>query len=76
MSIFVLQISKKKVDSFKPGRRVPSIKLIATLSESSGWDCRVPRRSKVITLNGAKKPKNEMRIVLDPVDPKEGIVSM
>ncbi len=73
-----MQISKETVDSFMPGlrRKVPSIKLLATLSERSGWDRRVPRRSQVITLKGAKEPDNKMRIVLDPVDPKEGIVSM
>ncbi len=72
MSFFVLQISKRRVDSFKPGRKVPSIKLVATLSESS-WDCKVPRRSHVTTLNGAKEPDNQMRIVLDPVL-KEGTI--
>ena len=77
IKFFVLQISKKRVDSFKPGRKVPSTKLVATLSESS-WDCKVhvPRRVHLTTLKGAKEPNNQMKIVLDPVDPKEGIVSV
>ena len=75
IKFFVLQLSKKRVDSFKPGRKVPSTKLVATLSESS-WDCKVPRRSHLTTLKGAKEPDNQMRIVLDPVDPNQGIVSM
>ncbi len=67
-----MQISKKRVDSFKPGRKVPSTILLAILSESS-WNGKVPRRSHLITLKGTKDPDNQIRIVLDPVDPKEGI---
>ncbi len=66
-----MQISKKMVDSFKPGRTIPSTKLVATLSESS-WDRKVPSRSHLTTLKGTKEPDNQIWIVLDPVDPKEG----
>ncbi len=68
-----IQISKKRVDSFKPGRTVPSTKLEATLSESS-WGYKVPKRSHLITLKGTKEPDNQIWIVLDPVDPNQGIV--
>ncbi|XP_064401962.1 uncharacterized protein LOC135347816 isoform X2 [Halichondria panicea] len=64
------KISKKRVDSFKPGRTVPSTKLEATLSESS-WGCKVPKRSHLITLKGTKEPDNQIWIVLDPVDPNQ-----
>ncbi len=66
------QIFKKRVDSFEPGRTVPSTKLVATLSES--WDCKVPRRSHLTTLKGAKEPINQMLIMFDPVDLKKGIL--
>ncbi|XP_064386403.1 uncharacterized protein LOC135334925 isoform X3 [Halichondria panicea] len=63
------KIFKKRVDSFEPGRAVPSTKLVATLSES--WDCKVPRRSHLTTLKGAKEPINQMLIMFDPVDLKK-----
>ncbi|XP_064401955.1 uncharacterized protein LOC135347813 isoform X3 [Halichondria panicea] len=64
------KISKKRVNSFKPGRIVPSTKLEATLSESS-WGCKVPKRSHLTTLKGTKEPDNQIWIVLDPVDPNQ-----
>ncbi len=71
---YCLQISKKRVDSFKSGRTVPSLKLVATLSESS-WDCKVPCRSHLTTLLGAKEPDNQMVILIDAVDLKDGKIN-
>ena len=56
------------MDSYRPGRKVPSRKLVASLSEDNLTD-RVPKRSYMATLIGAREPDNKMVIVLDPFDP-------
>ncbi len=33
----------------------------------------LPKRSHLITLKGTKEPDNQIWIVLDPVEPKEGM---
>ena len=59
----------EKVDLFY-GTTVPCIELVASLSESC-FGCKVPSRSRLTTLVGAKEPDNKMVILLDPVDLQE-----
>ena len=56
------------MDSFKPGRALCSLQLSATLSDSN-WAQRVPKRSYLAKLNGAKEPSNQMVIVMDQFVP-------
>ena len=55
-----VQITKKQVDSFTPGRGIPSCQLTV---EWNG-DSRPSRLIHKVTLKGAKKPSNYFRIVL------------
>ena len=63
----ISQLSKSRVDSYKPGRKIPMRQLVATLTKTCGTSP-IPRRSYLATLNGAKKPNNVMVIVMDSVD--------
>ena len=47
-----------------------SCQLVAILSENS-WARRVPSRSHMVTLNGAREPNNNMLIIIDPFIPHE-----
>ena len=64
-----MQLYKRNIDSYKPGKTVCSLQLSATLSEYD-WTRRVPKRSYLTVLNGAREPNNQMVIVFDPVDPQ------
>ena len=63
-----MQLSKRDVNNYKPGKTVRSFQLSATLSDAN-LSRQVPKRSYLATLNGAKAPKDRMMIELDPVDP-------
>lgn len=56
-----LQITKKEVDSFNQGRRIPSCQLTAEWTKPS----KPSRLVHKVTLKGAKGPSNYFRIVLD-----------
>ena len=67
-----LQITKKAVDSYRTGQRIPSCQLRAEWTEQSK-----PLQLKYqMTLEGAKKPYNYLCIVLDcDPNPPAGIPS-
>ena len=56
-----LQITRKEVDSFNQGRRIPSCQLTAEWTKPS----KPSRLIHKVTLKGAKGPSNYFRIVLD-----------
>lgn len=58
------QLPQRRVDSFKPGRKIPSRQLKATLSHRQTGP--IPERSYLVALHGAKKPINQMIIEIDP----------
>ena len=63
---FCVQLSKRDIDNYKPGKSVCSFQLSATLSDAN-WSGQVPKRSYLATLNGAKAPKDRMVIELDSI---------
>ena len=69
-----MQLYKRKIDSFRPGRTIQCRQLVATLSVSS-WTAQ--KRFHLAELKGAKEPDNQMVIIMDPYDlinpPGEGI---
>ena len=66
-SCFV-QLHKRKIDSFRPGRTIQCRQLVATLSKNH-WTVQTPQRFYHATLRGAKEPENQMVIIMDPYDP-------
>ena len=59
-----MQLPQWRVDSFKPGRKIPSCQLKATLPHDQRDP--IPERSYLVTLQGAKGPDNQMIIEIDP----------
>ena len=57
------QVSKKQVDNFKPGRRIPSCQLRAEISTK--YRESIPTLFHRVKLQGAKDPCNEINIILD-----------
>ncbi len=62
-------ILKSRVDSFKPGRKIRSRRLKATLTRDLGVE--VPACSYLVTLDGADDP-NQMQIEIDAYLPSKG----
>ncbi len=63
-----LQILKSRVDSFKPGRMIRSLRMKATLTRDLGVE--VPACSYLVTLDGADEP-NQMQIEIDAYLPSK-----
>ncbi len=63
-----LQIRQSSVDSFKPGRKIRSRRLKATLTRDLGVE--VPACSYLVTLDGADEP-NQMQIEIDAYHPSK-----
>ena len=63
------QLPQRRVDSFKRGKRIPSIQLKATLPQDQRKP--IPERSYVVTLQGAREPFNKMVIEIDPFKPTD-----
>ena len=65
------QVSKKQVDNFKPGRRIPSCQLRAEIptkyreSIPTKYRESIPTLFHRVKLQGAKDPCNEINIILD-----------
>ena len=57
----LLKITKAEVDSFKPGKRIPSCHIKAEWTKQS----KPPRLKYTVTLQGAKQPSNYFNIDLD-----------
>ena len=57
----ILQITKKEVDSFSPGRRIPSCQLKAQWTKKS----KPSQFTHKVTLEGAKEPSNYFCIDFD-----------
>ncbi len=64
-----MQIRQSTVDSFKPGRKIRSRRLKATLTRDLGVE--VPACSHLVTLDGADEP-NQMQIEIDAYLPGKG----
>ncbi len=64
-----MQILKRRVDSFKPGRRIRSLRLKATLTRDLGVE--VPACSYLVTLDGADESMNQMQIEIDAYRPSK-----
>ena len=62
---FSLQVMKRHVDNYQPGRRIPSCQLDAQYELSSTDSKPVPLRYRVKLL-GAKKPHNMFTITIRP----------
>ncbi len=66
----MLQIRQSRVDSFKPGRTIRSLRLKATLPPDIGVE--VPACSYLVTLDGADESMNQMQIEMDSYCPSKG----
>lgn len=60
-----MQLFKKRVDSFKPGQRIPSLQLRAKTVQNEVQ--KISDLSYLINLQGAREPNNVMVIEIESV---------